>query len=98
MKILDIKMLDNGVQKKPYADHIYHWHLVVDEPDEQQLLTYCLTNLKHARNEHDVYFEKYRRKGISFDEMMDIVCGGWFQLRDNHDGSFDYIVHYEYID
>jgi hypothetical protein len=98
MKVIHIEQLDDGVQKKPYADHIFHWHLVVEEADKDDLLTFCRGNLKDAKREHDDYFKQYRQKDIDFDSMMKIVCGGWYQLRDNNDGTFDYIVHYEYID
>lgn len=38
MEIREIKQLDNGVQKKPYADHIYHWNIKVSYAKEDKEL------------------------------------------------------------
>ncbi len=97
MKIKDIEQLDNGMQKKPYADHIYHWKLKVEDADEQTLLEFCRNNLKDAKREKKAYTTDYRASK-NFNDTMEIVCGGWYSLTCNNDGSWDYIVHYAYID
>ena len=60
MKIIHIEQLDDGVQKKPYADHIFHLHLVVEEADKDDLLSFCRGNLKDAKR------EKTRLKAVLF--------------------------------
>lgn len=98
MEIISVKQLDNGMQKKPYADHIYHWNLQVKDADETALLNYCKNNLKDAAREQSEYFAAYRDNTLSFHEHMMIICKGWYSLTQKEDGSWDYIVHYEYID
>lgn len=97
MEIKNIEQLNNGSQIKPYADHIYHWKLQVENADETALLEYCRKNLKDAKREKTKYTTDYR-ESKDFNKTMEIVCGGWYSLSRNDDGSWDYIVHYEYID
>lgn len=98
MEIIEIKQLDNGVQKKPYADHIYHWNIKVSYAKEDDILSFCQTYLKSAKREEKDYWRMYRDNTLDFNEHMNVVCGGYYRLTRNDDYTWDYIVHYEYID
>lgn len=97
MNIYNIKQLDNGIQKKPYADHIYHWNLSV-RGTEEEVLEFCQKYLKNAKMEEKEYWTAYRDDSKGFNEHMEIICGGYYSLTNNADGTWDYIVRYEYFD
>lgn len=98
MEIVAIKQIENGVQKRPYADHIYEWNMVIyGVTNIAELLQFCQTYLRRAALEHDEYFKQYRQvKG--FEETMKIVCGGWYKLEETEKFHYKYTVHEEYID
>ena len=97
MRIYSITELDDGVQKKTYADHIYHWNLKV-QGTEEEVLEFCKKYLRHAAREEKEYWTAYRDNSKSFNEHMDIICGGYYSMKKNENGSWDYIVRNEYID
>ena len=98
MEIIEIKQLDNGVQKKPYADHIYHWQIRASYvTDEAEMLAFCQQYLKKAKTEQGEYMKQYRSRN-GFNALMELVCGGWYSLTLDNDRTWNYIVHYEYID
>lgn len=99
MEIVAINQIDNGVQKRPYADHIYEWNMVIHGVfDIKELLQFCRTYLKHAALEHDEYFKQYRDSNKSFEDHMKVVCGGWYKLEETEKFHYKYTVHQEYID
>ncbi len=99
MEIVAIKQTDSGVQKRPYADHIYEWSMVIyGVTDMEELLQFCQTYLRHAVLPHDEYFKQYRDSSLSFEEHMKIVCGGWYKLEETEKFHYKYTVHEEYID
>ena len=98
MDILNIKQLKAGRQEKRYGDHIYQWTINARNATKEELLEYCQKNLKEAKREHSKYLEDYRNQDLTFDQRMEVVCGGWYTLTQNADGTWEYIVHYEYID
>lgn len=99
MNILNITQHDNGIQKMPYADHIWIWTIEIEGNIEQdELLTFCQTFLRRAAREHDEYFKQYRDSKLSFEEHMKIVCGGWYKLEKTSARTYKYTVHKEYID
>lgn len=97
--IREIKQLDNGRQKRPYADHIYKWEICVEgKTEEADILPFCQEYLQHAQNEHDEYFKKYRDSNLSFEEHMRVVCGGYYTLTKKDFNVWEYEVRREYID
>ena len=93
MKITQIK---NGMQPRPYADHVWEWDIITDKPKDE-VLAYCQQNLRSARREEADYWEGYRDRSKSFDEHMEIVCGGYYSLT-KIDGGYKYKVVQEFID
>lgn len=92
-KIVQIK---DGTQPRPYADHIWEWDIATDEAKEE-VLNYCRKNLRDARREESDYWKDYRDNTKSFDEKMEVVCGGYYSLKQT-DTGYRYRVTQEYID
>ena len=97
MLIVGIKQLDNGAQKRPYADHIYKWEIDARQCDKSEMLEFCQKYLRKAGREKAEYFSKYKEK-MSFTEHMKIVCEGWYTLTQKNVAIWEYEVHNEYID
>lgn len=101
MKIREIKQLDNGRQKKSYADHIYKWELDIEgKPNEikDEVLEFCQKYLEHASHERAEYLQLYR-SNLGFEETMKLVCGGSYTLTFDRDKwVWIYTVIREYID
>ena len=93
MKITQIK---NGMQPRPYADHVWEWDIITDKP-EAEVLYYCRRELKNAARDETTYWKEYRDRAKSFDEHMEVVCGGYFNLN-KIEGGYKYRVTQEYID
>lgn len=93
MKITQIK---NGVQQRRYADHVWLWRIETDKPREE-VLEYCRKNLRRAALEKAEYWKRYRDPALSFDEHMEVVCGGYWSLTKTED-DYEYEVVQEYID
>lgn len=90
--------LNNGVQSKPYADHIYSWEVTAENGEtEDMVLEWCRKNLKDASRSSEEYFDDMH-KANTFDQKMDVVCGGKYSLRKIGDNKYNYTVVYEYID
>lgn len=102
MKINSIEQLDNGVQKKRYADHIYKWRIDASgngEINADEMLAFCRTYLKHAERTKSDYFAAVRDPNTGFNEHMKVICGGWYTLESNKYGTvWTYTVVNEYID
>lgn len=99
MKIIEIKQLNNGRQPKPYADHVYKWTIkVIGKPSREEILEFCQNYLEPAPLERTEYLTKYR-SNLPFDELMRVVCGGWYTLNKTEDYCvWEYLVQREYID
>lgn len=93
MKITEIK---DGRQARPYADHIWEWDIVTDK-SEAEVLDYCRKELRNAQRDETTYWKDYRDRNKSFNEHMEIVCGGYFNLNKTENG-YRYRVTLEYID
>ena len=91
-----IRQLNDGVQKRAHGDHVWEWELVTDKPKEE-VLEICRKVLKGAAREHEQYLAEYREPGRPFDNLMEIVCGGYYSLIKTETGWI-YKVTKEYID
>lgn len=102
MKINSIEQLDNGVQKKRYADHIYKWRIDAGgngEVNRDEMLVFCQTYLKHAERTKSEYFDAVRNPNTGFNEHMEVICGHYYTLESNKYGTvWTYTVVEEYID
>nr|DAT51125.1 MAG TPA: hypothetical protein [Caudoviricetes sp.] len=102
MKINSIEQLDNGVQKKRYADHIYKWRIDAGgngEVSRDEMLAFCQTYLKHAERTKSEYFDAIRDPNTGFNEHMKVICGHYYTLESNKYGTvWTYTVVEEYID
>lgn len=102
MKINSIEQLDNGVQKKRYADHIYKWRIDAGgngEVNRDEMLAFCQTYLKHAERTKAEYFDAVRDPSTGFNEHMKVICGHYYTLESNKYGTvWTYTVVEEYID
>lgn len=98
MKIIKVTQLDNGIQKKSYADHIYKWNVETNvDATREEVLEYCQKNLREAGLEDWQYHQKYKTQ-MSFGETMKMVCAGYWRLDKLSDGVWQYKVVNEYID
>lgn len=93
MKITQIK---NGTQPRPYADHVWEWDIIT-EKSADEVLVYCLEQLRYAEREEKKYWADYRDRAKSFDQHMQVVCGGYYSFS-RIPGGFKYRVTQEYID
>lgn len=103
MRIREIIQIENGVQKKPYADHIYKWRLELSYDNtlsKEEILSFCQTYLKKAVRTKEEYFAEIRRGDLSFDERMKVICGHWYTLekKEEFGRTWIYTVNEEYID
>lgn len=92
MKITQIK---NGIQPRPYADHVWEWDIIT-EKSASDVLVYCLENLMYAEREEKKYWIDYRASH-DFNKTMEIVCGGYYSLI-KIEGGYKYRVTKDYID
>lgn len=88
---------ENGVQKRPYADHIYSWIVDSEGESEEQVLEYCLKNLKSAKRNREQYFKEYR-ESKDFERSMEIVCGGYYELKNIGPNKYEFKAIFAYID
>ena len=93
---MKVKQIKNGIQPRPYADHVWEWDIETDKLKDE-VLAYCKQNLRSAQREESDYWKDYRDRSKSFDEHMEIVCGGYYSLVKT-DGGYKYKVVQEYID
>lgn len=93
---MKITQLKNGRQERPYGDHIWKWYIYTDKPEEE-VLAYCRQNLKNAERDEKTYWQDLRDSSKSFDEHMEVICGGYFTINKIIDG-YSYRVVREYID
>lgn len=93
---MKITQLKNGIQPRAYADHVWEWEIITDEPEEV-VLSYCRKELKNAARDEATYWKDYRDNSKSFNQHMEIVCGGYFKISKTSDG-YVYRVTQEYID
>ena len=91
---MEVRQLKNGAQPRPYADHVWEWEVITDK-SEAEVLDYCRKNLKDAKRDAATYLKDYRTK--SFDALMDVVCGGYYEIFKT-EGGYKYRVVQEYID
>ena len=102
MRIKEIIQIENGTQKRPYADHIYKWKICLDyfggKPSREEMLSFCQDYLKKAARTKDEYQKEMQRTDISFNDKMMVVCGHWYSLEQKDDFEWIYLVHEEYID
>ena len=91
-----IRQIKNGVQPRPYADHVWEWDIFTTRSYEETL-NYCQTQLMAAARIEADYWKDYRDRSKGFDEHMEIVCGGYYTLT-RIDGGWKYKVTHEYID
>lgn len=102
MKINSIEQLDNGVQKRPYADHIYQWRIDArgnGKIDREEMLQFCQTYLRKAERTKPDYFAAIRDRNLSFNEHMYVIVGGHYTLEsDKYGVVWTYTVTEEYID
>ena len=91
-----ITQIKNGAQPRPYADHVWEWDIITDELPTA-VLAYCLKELMFAAREEKEYWKDYRDRSKSFDEHMDIACGGYYSFS-KISGGYKYRVTREYID
>lgn len=98
MKEMDyeVKQIRDGVQPRPYADHVWEWDIITDKPYDE-VLEYCRKNLKSAEREEKDYWVRRRDNSHTFDEDMDVICGGFYKLAKTENG-YNYKVVNEYID
>lgn len=99
--IKEIIQKDNGIQKRPYADHIYQWEISLSyrPEDDNELIEFCKTHLKSAKLDWREY-QKLIRETNEFDKTMEIVCGGRYCLEqmDKYGMRFRYTATFDYID
>lgn len=93
--MFEIEQLQNGIQKKPYADHVYQWRIKSDLP-EDEILEKC-KELKKAPITAEEYYKKRRDLSMKFDKQMELICGGCYELKKESD-CYIYTVTQEYID
>lgn len=98
-RIREIKQIRDGVQERPYADHVYQWEIVLDGKSEfDEMLAFCQTYLrKSARTEDEYRVDYANAKG--FENMMEVVVGGRYSLTPNkYNSRWTYTVTEDYID
>lgn len=96
---MKIEQIKNGIQIVPYADHIYQWIITADkEESEEEVKNRCFDLMKADRTK-DQYFTDYKDTN-NFEEIMNIVCGGYYELSKIEDNppTYKYTVTQEYID
>lgn len=93
---MKITQLKNGIQPRPYADHVWEWEIFTDQ-SEAEVLAYCRENLMDAARDETTYWKDYRDNSKTFDEHMTVVCGGYFNINKT-EGGYVYRVTHEYID
>lgn len=102
IRVNEIKQLDNGVQKRPYADHIYKWQIDArgnGSINREEMLEFCQNHLRSAKREKSEYLAAIRDHSIGFNEHMEIVCGHYYTLEsDKYGVVWTYTVIEEYID
>lgn len=94
--MIRVTQLKNGIQPRPYADHVWEWEIFTDQ-SEAEVLAYCRKNLRDAKRDLNTYWKDYRDRSKSFDEHMEVVCGGFYHLA-KFEGKYVYRVTHEYID
>ena len=93
---MKIKQIKNGEQPRPYADHVWQWDIETEKA-YAEILDYCQKNLRKAEREEKQYFLDYRNSNNTFDQTMEIVCGGRYTLT-RIPGGWRYTVTKDYID
>lgn len=93
---MEITQIKDGSQPRPYADHVWEWDIITDKPREE-VLEFCRRNFEHADRDEAEYFRLYRDSTLSFDEIMRVVCGGYYNIF-KIEGGWKYRVTHEYID
>ena len=91
-----VTQIKNGRQPRPYADHVWEWDIITDELPTA-VLAFCQKELRHAASEEAEYWKEYRDRSKSFDEHMQVVCGGYYSFT-KINGGYKYRVTQEYID
>lgn len=89
--------IEYGRQRRPYGNHIWRWVIKKDGTPREQVIEWALENLKRAAHEEAEYRMLYRASR-SFEETMELVCGGFYYLSDRNDSEWEYTVEQEYID
>lgn len=91
--------IEFGVQKRPYADHIYRWKVTADEgEDANQVAAYMRENIEECKNAMSrlKWYEEYRSG--SFERMMEAVYAGRLEIEKKDNGTFEVKKIQPYID
>lgn len=93
MKIVEIKQLDNGIQERPYADHIYRWNIeTAGITEREEIFDFCQKYLKSSKY-NEQYYKSHCNKGA------DIFYSGYYILNSSNSGhTWTYSVIIPYCD
>lgn len=89
--------IEYGNQNRRYGNHIWKWVIKKDGTPREQVIEWALENLKRAEHEKTEYQRLYRVPS-SFEQTMELVCGGFYYLTERNDKEWEYTVEQEYID
>lgn len=93
MVIEEIKQIDNGVQKRPYADHIYKWEIILSEgtTSEEEMLEFAKKYLRDSKYN----YQEYRAK---CNDSAGVFYSGYYELSNKDMWHWEYKVVEPYCD
>lgn len=92
MTIIEIKQIDNGVQKRPYADHIYKWEIHIQGgTSEEEMLEFAKKYLRDSKYN----YQEYRAKR---NDSADVFYSGYYELSHKDMWHWEYKVVEPYCD
>lgn len=94
---MKVKQLKNGIQERPYADHIYLWEITTENNETEAEILEFATSLKKAYRKEEQYLKDYRET-TNFEKKMHIICGGYYTLKKVSSNLYEYTVVYPYVD
>ncbi len=93
MIIEEIKQTENGVQKRPYADHIYKWEIILSEgtTSEEEMLEFAKKYLRDSKYN----YQEYRAK---CNDDAGVFYSGYYELSHKDMWHWEYKVVEPYCD
>lgn len=92
MTIREIKQIDNGRQKRPYADHIYKWEITLDNgASEEDMLDFAKKYLRDSKYN----YQEYR---VKCNDSADVFYSGYYELSHKDMWHWEYKVVKPYCD
>ena len=92
MNIIEIKQTDNGIQKCPYADHIYKWEIQINgKTSEEEMLEFAKKYLRDSKYN----YQEYRAK---CNDGAGVFYSGYYELYNKDMWNWVYKVVEPYCD